>query len=132
MSQMGENEFGTVVSESAIEVHRRLGNGLLESVYEAALGIEFSERGLRYQSQVPIEVFYRGRSLDQGFRADMIIEDLVILELKSVESVSPVHKKQIHTYLNLSGLRLGYLLNFGSHLMRKGIVRCVNGLPESN
>jgi GxxExxY protein len=132
MNKMDENEVGTVVVQSAIEVHRRLGNGLLESVYEAALGIELAERGLRFQSQVPIEVFYRGRQLDQGFRADLIVEDLVILELKSVESVSLVHKKQIQTYLNLSGLRLGYLLNFGAHLMRKGIHRCVNGLPEKN
>lgn len=127
-----ENEVGTVVVESAIAVHRELGNGLLESVYEAALAIELKERGLRVERQVPVEVFYRGQSLDQGFRADLIVEGLVILELKSVEAVSPVHKKQIQTYLNLTGLKLGYLLNFGAALMKQGIFRCVNGLEESH
>ena len=117
--------------ESAIVVHRELGNGLLESVYEAALAIELEQQGLRVERQVPVEVFYRGRSLDQGFRADLIVENLVILELKSVESVSPVHRKQIQTYLNLTGLKLGYLLNFGAALMKHGIFRCVNGLEET-
>lgn len=128
---MNENEVGTVIVEAAIEVHRELGNGLLESVYEAALAIELEQRGLQVERQVPIEVFYRGHSLNQGFRADLIIQGLVILELKSVEAVSPVHKKQIQTYLNLTGLKLGYLLNFGAALMKQGIFRCVNGLEES-
>ena len=127
---MRENEIGTVVVESAIEVHRCLGNGLLESVYESALSIELVDRGLRTECQVPIEVEYKGHSLDQGFRADLIVEEIVIVELKSVETISQIHKKQIQTYLNLSGLRLGYLLNFGSALMKKGIYRCVNNLPE--
>lgn len=127
---MNENEVGTVVVDAAIAVHRELGNGLLESVYEAALAIELEQRGVRVERQVPVEVFYRGQSLDQGFRADLIVGGLVILELKSVEAISPVHKKQIQTYLSLTGLKLGYLLNFGAALMKNGIFRCVNGLDD--
>jgi len=130
--RLKENEVGTVVVEAAIAVHRELGNGLLESVYEAALAIELTEQGLRVERQVPVEVWYKGRSLDQGFRADLIVERLVILELKSVESTSAIHKKQIQTYLNLTGLRLGYLLNFGAALMKQGIFRCVNNLTEND
>lgn len=129
---MKENEIGSAVVDSAIEVHRRLGNGLLESVYEAALAIELVDRGLQVDRQVPIDVRYKGRPLEQGFRADLIVNKLVILELKSVESVTPAHKKQIQTYLNLSGLHLGYLLNFGAALMKQGIFRCVNNLPEAD
>jgi len=127
---LNENEVGTVVVDAAIAVHRELGNGLLESVYEAALAIELEQRGVRVERQVPVEVFYRGQSLDQGFRADLIVGGLVILELKSVEAISPVHKKQIQTYLSLTGLKLGYLLNFGAALMKNGIFRCVNGLDD--
>lgn len=129
---MRENEVGTIVVESAIAVHRTLGNGLLESVYEAALAIELTERGLAVERQVPVDVTYKGRSLDQGFRADLIVEHLVILELKFVEVVSAIHKKQIQTYLNLTGLRLGYLLNFGAALVKQGIFRCVNNLGEDH
>jgi len=128
--RLKENEVGTAVVEAAIAVHRELGNGLLESVYEAALAIELTERGLAVERQVPVEVAYKGRSLDQGFRADLIVEHLVILELKSVEVISAIHKKQIQTYLKLTGLRLGYLLNFGAALMKHGIFRCVNNLAE--
>lgn len=125
-----ENRIGTVVVESAIEVHRVLGCGLLESVYERALELELVERGLDVKAQVPVDVAYKGKDLDLGFRADLLVEGIVLLELKSVETVTMAHRKQIQTYLNLTGYRLGYLLNFGAPLMKRGIIRCANGLPE--
>ncbi len=125
-----ENRVGTKVVEAAIEVHRVLGNGLLESVYEGALALELASRGLAVQAQVPIDVAYKGEPLALGFRADLLVEGVVLLELKSVETVTMTHRKQIQTYLNLTGCRLGYLLNFGAPLMKRGIIRCVNNLPE--
>ena len=125
-----ENEIGSLVVTAAIEVHRVLGNGLLESVYERALAIELRSCGLSVQEQVAVDVAYKNQPLDLGFRADLVVENLVLLELKSVETVTAVHRKQIQTYLNLTGYRLGYLLNFGAHLMKHGIIRCVNNLPE--
>ena len=127
---MKENEIGTRVVESAIAVHRELGPGLLETVYELVLAHELSERGLVVDRQVPMPVVYRGIKFDEGFRVDLIVEKKVILELKSVERVSATHKKQLQTYLRLSGCKLGYLLNFGSEVMRTGIARCVNGLED--
>lgn len=128
---MTENEIGTIVVESAIAVHRELGPGLLESVYEVVLAHELRQRGLRVERQVPIPIKYRGLIFDEAFKADIIVENKVILELKSVEQVTPVHKKQLQTYLRLTALKLGYLLNFGESLMRNGITRVVNGLQES-
>lgn len=128
--QSDENRIGTVAVEAAIEVHRLLGNGLLESVYEKALAFELRNRGLKVAEQVAIDVTYKGLPLELGFRADMVVENLVLLELKSVEKVTAVHRKQIQSYLNLTGIRLGYLLNFGASLMKNGITRCVNKLPE--
>lgn len=127
---MTENEIGTIVVDSAIEVHRELGPGLLETVYEVALARELRERKLSVERQVVIPISYKGISFDEGFRGDLIVENRVILELKSVEKLTPAHRKQIQTYLRLTGLRLGYLLNFGDALMKNGIVRCVNGLNE--
>jgi GxxExxY protein len=126
-----ENEIGTRVIEAAIEIHRELGPGLLESVYEVVLTSELTGRGLKVARQVAVPIIYKGISLDEGFRADLIIEDKVILELKSVEHVSPAHKKQVQTYLKLTGCKLGYLLNFGEAVLRTGITRCVNGLEEN-
>lgn len=125
---MTENEIGNVVLEAAIAVHRDLGPGLLETVYEAVLADALSQRGLVVRRQVPIPIRYGGRTFEEGFRADLVVEEKVLLELKSVEDVHAVHKKQVHTYLRLSGLKLGYLLNFGQELMKAGITRCVNGL----
>jgi GxxExxY protein len=125
-----ENEIGRVVVDAAIEVHRTLGPGLLESVYEIALAHELIGRGLRVARQVPVPIRYKGISFDEGFRADIIVEDKVILELKSVENVNAAHRKQLQTYLQLTGCRLGFLLNFGEELMKHGITRAVNGLPE--
>ena len=125
---MAENEIGSVVLETAIAVHRELGPGLLETVYEVALADVLAERGLAVRRQAPVPIRYRGRTFDEGFRADLIVEEKVLVELKSVEHVHPVHKKQLLTYLRLSGLKLGYLLNFGEAVMKTGITRCVNGL----
>jgi len=127
---MDENVIGTKLIEAAIEVHRELGPGLLESVYEAALAYELMQMGLRVERQVSVSLNYKGIHFDEGFRADLIIEDRVIAELKSVEKVSPANKKQTQTYLRLTGNKLGYLLNFGGEVMKTGITRCVNGLPE--
>jgi GxxExxY protein len=128
--RMTENEIGTIVLESAIAVHRELGPGLLETVYEVVLARELQDRGLNVERQVPVAIQYKEIRFDEGFRADIIVDSKVILELKSVEHVSAAHKKQVQTYLRLTGCKLGYLLNFGEALMKAGITRCVNGLEE--
>ena len=127
---MIENEIGTIVIESAIAVHRELGPGLLETVYEVVLARELQDRGLNVERQVPVAIQYKDIRFDEGFRADIIVDSKVILELKSVERVSAAHKKQVQTYLRLTGCKLGYLLNLGEALMKAGITRCVNGLEE--
>jgi GxxExxY protein len=125
---MTENDVGTVIVDAAVAIHRGTGPGLLESVYEAVLAMELRRRGLHVRRQVPVRISYEGITFKKGFRADLVVEDLVIVELKSVERVLPAHLKQVQTYLKLSGCKLGYLLNFGAPLMKSGIVRCVNGL----
>jgi GxxExxY protein len=127
---MTENEIGTIVIDAAIAVHRELGPGLLETVYEIVLARELKERGLTVERQVPVPIQYTDIRFNEGFRADIIIAGKVILELKSVERVTAAHKKQVQTYLRLTGCKLGYLLNFGEALMKSGITRCVNGLEE--
>lgn len=127
---MTENEIAKVVVDAAIQGHRALGQGLFESVYEVVLAHELQKRGLRVERQVPISIQYDGISFDEGFRADLIIEGNVVLELKSIEQLGASHRKQIQTYLRLTGLKLGLLLNFGATLMKDGIVRAVNGLEE--
>ena len=129
-AEMTENEIGTIVIESAIAVHRSLGPGLLETVYEVVLSHELHDRGLTVERQVPVPIQYKDIRFDEGFRADIIVAGKVILELKSVERVTAAHKKQVQTYLRLTGRKLGYLLNFGEALMKAGITRCVNGLEE--
>jgi len=111
-------------------VHRHLGPGLYESVYEIVLAYELKQRGLKVERQLPISIVYKGISFDEAFRADLVVADKVILELKSVTQISRAHRKQIQTYLRLTGLKLGYLFNFGAALMKEGIVRAVNGLEE--
>jgi GxxExxY protein len=125
-----ENEIGALVVDAAIAVHRKLGPGLLESVYEAVLAHELRKRGLTVERQVPVEVRYDDLVFEEGFRADIIVNDLVILELKSVEQISRAHQKQLTTYLKLAGKKLGYLLNFSGATMKEGIQRIVNGLGE--
>ncbi len=127
---MHENEISRVVVDGALTVHRALGPGLLESVYELALAHELAQRGLGVERQVSIPIEYQGVPLGEGFRADLIVEGKVLLELKSVEHLTALHRKQIQTYLRLTDLELGLLLNFGAALMKDGIVRCVNGLEE--
>jgi GxxExxY protein len=127
---MNENEIGTLVLSAAIEVHRELGPGLLESVYEVVLARELSSRGLVVERQVSVPIVFKGLRFDEGFRADLIVEGKVLIELKSVERVTPAHKKQVQTYLRLTGIKLGYLLNFGEAVLKDGITRCVNRLDE--
>jgi GxxExxY protein len=127
---MTENQIAKEVVDAAVKIHQALGPGLLESVYEVVLTRELEMRGLRVERQVPVAIEYEGIRFDEGFRADIIIEGLVILELKSVENMTAVHRKQLQTYLRLTGLKLGLLLNFGAALMKDGIIRAVNGLEE--
>jgi GxxExxY protein len=125
-----ENEIGKLVVDSALAVHRELGPGLLETVYEVVLAHELRGRGLGVERQVPISIETRGIKFDEAFRADIVVDGKVVLELKSVEQVSRAHKKQLQTYLRLPGYKLGYLLNFGEALMKRGITRAVNQLDE--
>ena len=127
---MTENEIGKIVVDAAIAVHRELGPGLLESVYEVVLAYELKQRGVSVNRQVPISILYKEMTFDEAFRADLVVEDKVIVELKSVERVSEAHKKQVQTYLRLTGCKLGFLLNFGEALMKRGITRVVNGLED--
>ena len=127
---MNENQIAREIVDAAYKVHKMLGPGLLESVYEAVLGHELEKRGLSVSRQVPVPIVYEGFSFNEGFRADLIVGDKVIVELKSVENVAPVHKKQLLTYLRLADKRLGLLINFGSALIRHGISRVVNGLED--
>jgi GxxExxY protein len=127
---MNENQIGTTLLEAAIQIHRELGPGLLETVYEAVLARELSQRGFAVERQVPVPIIYKGIQFEEGFRAYIIVNHKVLLELKSVERVVPDHKKQVQTYLRLTRLKLGYLLNFGEGVLKSGITRCVNGLEE--
>jgi GxxExxY protein len=124
---MKENGIGTIIVDCALDLHRNLGPGLLETVYEVTLARAHERRGLGVQRQVAVPIEYQGETFSEGFRADLIVGKLVIVELKSIERVTPAHKKQLLTYLRLTGLKLGYLLNFGEALMRDGITRTING-----
>ena len=126
---MNENSISGAIIDAAYVLHKRLGPGLLESVYERLLEHELNARGLDVQRQVPIPVTYDGICFDEGFRADLIVAGKVIVELKSVEALLPVHKKQLVTYLRLADKRLGLLINFGAPLLKQGIARVANGMP---
>ena len=127
-----ENEIGTSIVEIAIQIHRDLGPGLLESVYEIAMTHQLQKRGFIVERQAPVAFEYHGHRFDEGFRADLIVERKVIVELKCVEKLNNAHKKQLLTYLRLTGIRLGYLLNFSEALMKHGITRTVNRLAQEN
>lgn len=127
-SNLGEEEIGKIILDSAFKIHTALGSGLLESVYEAALAIEVANRGLKVERQKPIPVKYAGEILDVAFRADLIVNDLVLVELKSVETVVPLFKKTATNYLKLIPLRLGFLINFNEIHLKNGITRITNGL----
>jgi GxxExxY protein len=118
---MRENEIGREVVDAAIAVHRQVGPGLLESVYEVILVHKLSKRGLHVERQVSNSIGYQGFKIYEGFRADIIVEDNMVLELRSVENITAAHRKQIQKYLRLSGFRLGFLLNFGAALMKERI-----------
>lgn len=130
MSHKTENELAREIVDAAFHVHTTLGPGLLESVYEAILALELTKRGLSVTRQQPIPIQYDGQNFAEGFRADLIVNDKIIIELKSVEQIAPIHKKQLLTYLRLANKRLGLLINFGSALIKDGIFRVANGLPD--
>ena len=125
---MHENEIAREVVDAAYKIHTTLGPGLLESVYERTMAYELRGRGLYVAVQVPIPVVYHEVRLEEGFRADLIVGHEVIVELKSIEEIAPVHKKQLLTYLRLAELRLGLLINFNVELIKHGITRIANGL----
>jgi GxxExxY protein len=125
------NNISFNIISAAIKVHKTLGPGLLESVYQKCMEIELKKRGLQVESEVDLPVIYEGEKItDLGFRIDLLVESAVIVELKSVEEVKAVHKKQLLTYLRLAKKDLGLLINFNEVLLKKGIVRVVNDLRE--
>ena len=123
-----ENQTGTVVVGAALAVHSRLGPGLLESAYGICLAHEMAKRGLRVREQVYVPIHYDSLGIENGYRLDLLVEDAVVVELKSIEAVLPVHRGQVLSFLRLGGFRLGYLLNFNVAHMRDGITRLVNRL----
>jgi len=128
MEQKTENEISYLIRGAIFKVYNELGPGLLESVYEAVLSFELQKQGLDVKSQVPLPVFYDGHKLEVGFRLDLLVNNKVIIEIKSVETLSKVHHKQVLTYLKISELKLGILVNFNVDNITEGIFRKVNGL----
>jgi GxxExxY protein len=127
---MKENDVAKQIVDAAFRVHTGLGPGLLESVYEAVLALELENRGLRVVRQQPVPIVYQGMRIEMGYRADLIVEGCVIVEIKSVDAVAPVHKKQLLTHLRLADKRLGLLINFNVALIKEGITRIANGMPD--
>jgi GxxExxY protein len=127
---MDINQLSSQIIGAAIEVHKALGPGLLESAYEKCLCHELKLRGLSFDNQKPLPLVFKGEELDCGYRLDIVVDNAIILEVKSREKIEPIHKAQLLTYLKLSGLRLGLVLNFNVPVMRDGIVRIVNNLEE--
>jgi len=125
---MTENELSKIIVNTCYNIHIELGPGLLESVYEEILYHELTNIGLRVERQKPIPVIWKGKEIGMGFRADLVVENKIIIELKSVEIISPVHPKQLLTYLKISGIKLGLLINFNERLIKNGIIRIVNNL----
>ncbi len=129
---MTENAIAKQIVDAAFRIHNALGPGLLESAYDAVLAFELTRRGLRVVRQQAIPVVWEDIRMDIGFRADLVVEEKVIVEVKSVEMLSAVHKKQLLTYLRLTDKRLGLLINFQVALIKDGITRIVNGLEEES
>ena len=127
---LNENQLSKLILDAAFKVHTQTGPGLLESVYEVLLGHELRKQNIRAERQVSIPIRYDGLVFEEGFRADLLVEGKVIVELKSVEKLAPVHSKQVLTQLRLSDCKLGLLINFGEVRLKNGIERIVNGLPE--
>lgn len=127
MNEEAYNQLSSMVIHSAIEVHKALGPGLLESVYEKALVYELRENGLYVQQQVPVNIKYKELYIENGYFADIIVEEKIILELKAVENVTPLYKTQLLSYLKLTNLKLGLLINFHEERLIKGLTRVING-----
>ena len=124
------NELSSKIIGAAIEVHKALGPGLLESAYEECLCYELSLQGLRFERQRPLPITYKGKQLNCGYRLDVVVEGKIIIELKACEKIEPIHKAQLLTYLKLSSLNLGLLLNFNVPVLRDGIFRLVNEFKD--
>jgi GxxExxY protein len=127
-----ENEISKIILDAAFRVHSKTGPGLFETVYEAIMAHELRKQGLHVERQVPIPIRYDGIQFEEGFRADLLVENKVIVELKSLEELARAHSKQVLTQLRCSGHRLGLLINFGEIRLKDGIERVVNGLPEES
>ncbi|MFH1756230.1 MAG: GxxExxY protein [Candidatus Latescibacterota bacterium] len=125
---MTENELSAIIVDCCYKVHLALGPGLLESVYEEVLAYELSRSGLNVKKQQGIPVVYEEIKMEVGFRADLIVEDKVVIEIKSIETIAPIHYKQLLTYLKLTDIKLGILVNFNTDLIKHGIKRVVNKL----
>jgi len=125
---MNENQIGLIVVDTAVNLHKKLGPGLFESVYESILSKLLTQKGLYVQRQVTIPINFEQEHFDEGFRADLFVGGKVIIELKSVERIADIHKKQLLTYLKLSNTKLGFILNFGAETMKDGIYRIINGI----
>ena len=121
----GKDLLSEKVIGAAIEVHRSLGPGLLESAYEECLCYEFANRGLAFERQVPVPVSYKGVDIECGYRADLVVQRVLLVELKAVEKILPIHHAQVLTYLKLSGIRTGLLMNFNTKILKDGIKRFV-------
>lgn len=133
INPMELNQLSSQIIKAAITVHKELGPGLLESVYQTCMVIELRRMGMRVQHEVPLPVYYRGQKAhNEGFRLDLLVEDKIVVELKSVEKVEPVHKKQLLTYLRLANKPLGLLINFNEGLLKDGITRIINTPPTAD
>ena len=120
------NDLTGAIIGGAIEVHRNLGPGLLESAYESCLLWELRQKGLRAESQVPVPIRYKGLQLDAGYRIDLLVQDKIIVELKAIDKIQPIHTAQVLTYLKMMDLKMALILNFNVELMRSGIKRIIN------
>jgi len=126
---MTENQIAAIVVDAALKIHKILGPGLLESVYQATLSYELENRGLHVARELALPVYYEAVEIDLAFRVDLLLDEKVIIEIKSIEALAPVHRAQLLTYLRLMDLRLGLLINFNVELIKDGIQRVVNRLP---
>ena len=124
------NEISGIIVDRSLHIHRKLGPGLLESVYQRILAYELRKADLQVETEVPIPVEWDGNVMDESFRADLIVNGRVLVELKSLEIIQPVHQKQVLTYLKLTQLQLGLLINFGAALLKDGLHRIANNIPE--
>ena len=127
---MDLNKFSSKIIGAAIEVHKTLGPGLLESSYEECLCYELGLRGILFERQKSLPIVYKDKHLESGYRIDVVVENSILLELKAVEKIEPIHKAQILTYLKLSNIQLGLLLNFNVPVMKEGLIRVVNEFKE--